>query len=152
LPKQHIDAVSLIPVLEGKGLPQRAFYWHYPHYGNQGGEPSSIIRDGDWKLIHYYEDGRNELYNLKIDNTESEPLNAQYPDKVELLSKKLSVWLTEAGAKYPTPDPLYNPVKEAEYKEKQQTETLMRLEKERKLQLSPDFKPDSTWWGSETKD
>jgi arylsulfatase A-like enzyme len=152
LPKQHIDGVSLIPVLEGKGLPQRAFYWHYPHYGNQGGEPSSIIRDGDWKLIHYYEDGRNELYNLKIDNTESEPLNAQYPDKVELLSKKLSVWLTEAGAKYPTPDPLYNPVKEAEYKEKQQTETLMRLEKERKLQLSPDFKPDSTWWGSETKD
>ena len=42
-------------LLQGKSIPERALYWHYPHYGNQGGEPSSIIRQGDWKLIHYYE-------------------------------------------------------------------------------------------------
>lgn len=35
-------------------------------YENQGGEPSSIIRDGDWKLIFYHEDLRCELYNLAI--------------------------------------------------------------------------------------
>ena len=152
LPEQHVDGRSLIPVLEGSGLPSRALYWHYPHYGNQGGEPSSVIRDGDWKLIHYYEDGRNELYNLKIDETESEPLNAQYPDKVEFLSQKLSVWLTEAGAKYPTPDSQYDPVKEAAYKKRVQTDNLLRLEKERKQQLSPGFEPNKTWWDSKVID
>ena len=152
LPEQHVDGRSLIPVLEGSELPSRALYWHYPHYGNQGGEPSSVIRDGDWKLIHYYEDGRNELYNLKIDETESEPLNAQYPDKVEFLSQKLSVWLTEAGAKYPTPDSQYDPVKEAAYKKRVQTDNLLRLEKERKQQLSPGFEPNKTWWDSKVID
>ena len=152
LPEQHVDGRSLIPVLKGSELPSRALYWHYPHYGNQGGEPSSVIRDGDWKLIHYYEDGRNELYNLKIDETESEPLNAQYPDKVEFLSQKLSVWLTEAGAKYPTPDSQYDPVKEAAYKKRVQTDNLLRLEKERKLQLAPDFEPNKTWWDSKVID
>lgn len=78
MPGQHQDGVSLLPLLQGKSIPERALYWHYPHYGNQGGEPSSIIRQGDWKLIHYYEDGRDELYNLRIDETESEPLNVQY--------------------------------------------------------------------------
>lgn len=152
LPQQHVDGQSLIPVLEGGTLPSRALYWHYPHYGNQGGEPSSVIRDGDWKLIHYYEDGRDELYNLKMDETESEPLNAQYPEKVSFLRNKLSVWLTEAGAKYPTPDPLYSPVKEAEYKRKMRTEMLQRLEEERKQQLSKTFQPNKNWWGSRVED
>lgn len=152
-PEQHQDGQSLMPLLKGEtSLPARSLYWHYPHYGNQGGEPSSVIRDGDWKLIHYYEDGRNELYNLSIDPTESEPLNAQYPEKVSFLSKKLSVWLTEVGARMPQADPEYDPQKEAAYKLKQQTETLNRLEEERKRQLSEDFQPNKDWWGSQTVD
>ena len=97
MPGQHQDGVSLLPLLQGKSIPERALYWHYPHYGNQGGEPSSIIRQGDWKLIHYYEDGRDELYNLRIDETESEPLNVQYPEKVEFLSKKRMVSAAPPG-------------------------------------------------------
>ena len=65
--EQHVDGVSLVPLLRG-GTHRRSgprLYWHYPHYGNQGGEPSSIIRRDDWKLIHYWEDGRDELYNLR---------------------------------------------------------------------------------------
>ena len=92
------------------------------------------------------------MYNLKIDETESEPLNAQYPDKVEFLSQKLSVWLTEAGARYPVADPQYNPVKEAEYKLKQQTVTLQHLEDQRKQQLSKTFIPNKDWWGSSVED
>jgi arylsulfatase A-like enzyme len=46
-PQQHVDGVSLVPLLEGGQLAARPLFWHYPHYGNQGGEPSSIIRDGD---------------------------------------------------------------------------------------------------------
>jgi len=58
-PQEHTDGQSLVPLLKEKKTAQRPLIWHYPHYGNQGGEPSSIIRLGDWKLIHYYEDGRN---------------------------------------------------------------------------------------------
>ena len=43
-PKQHEDGVSLVPLLKGGSISTRPLFWHYPHYGNQGGEPSSIIR------------------------------------------------------------------------------------------------------------
>ena len=66
-PENHMDGVSLLPLLKGETIQERPLIWHYPHYGNQGGEPSSIIREGEWKLIHYYEDGREELYNLSND-------------------------------------------------------------------------------------
>ena len=151
IPQQHVDGVSVKPLLEGKAIAPRALYWHYPHYGNQGGEPSSIIRDGDWKLIHYYEDGRNELYNLKIDETESEPLNIQYPDRVDFLSKKLSLWLTEVNAQYPVADMEYDPVKESLYKSRQ-PDNKRNLEQERGQMLSPDYKPNADWWGSCTVD
>ena len=54
--KQVVDGVN-VPLLKGGKIAKRPLYWHYPHYGNQGGEPSSIISQNDWKLIHYHEDG-----------------------------------------------------------------------------------------------
>ena len=66
-PEQHVDGLSLKAAMQGKEMPKRDLFWHYPHYGNQGGEPSSIIRSSQWKLIHYYEDGRNELYKISDD-------------------------------------------------------------------------------------
>ena len=75
-PKQTVDGVSLVPLLKGGKLPPRPLFWHYPHYGNQGGKPSTIIRSGDWKLIHYWEDGHNELYNLAADIGEQQNLAA----------------------------------------------------------------------------
>lgn len=152
LPDQHRDGVSIKPLLRGGTISERSLYWHYPHYGNQGGEPSSVIRDGEWKLIHYYEDGRNELYNLRIDETEAEPLNAQYPEKVDDLSKKLSVWLTDTGARYPEIDPLYDPLLESQYIQRQQTVTKERLENQRKEMLDNAYKPNANWWGSSTID
>lgn len=152
LPEQHVDGVSIGPLLKGATIAPRAFYWHYPHYGNQGGEPSSVIRDGDWKLIHYYEDGRDELYNLRIDPSEKEMLNAQYPEKVDYLSKKLAVWLTDVNARYPEADPQYDPVAEATYKLQQQTKMKEMLEMQRKEMLDTHFRPNENWWGSSTVD
>lgn len=88
-PQQHKDGVSLLPVVNAGRVSERALYWHHPHYGNQGGEPFSIIRRGDWKLIYYYEDLRCELYDLAMDVEESEPLNIQYPEKVKGLKTLL---------------------------------------------------------------
>jgi arylsulfatase A-like enzyme len=69
MPEQHIDGVSFVDVLKNPSSKhERApLFWHYPHWGNQGGIPSSAIRDGDWKLIVFYFKKEPELYNLADD-------------------------------------------------------------------------------------
>ena len=54
-----LDGVTLAPLLKGTGAPAaRPLFWHYPHYSNQGGKPGGAIREGDFKLIEFYETGR----------------------------------------------------------------------------------------------
>lgn len=148
-PNEHSDGVSLVPLLEGEQISARPLYWHYPHYGNQGGEPSSIIRDGDWKLIHYYEDGREELYNLAEDLEETTDIAADHPDRVKALSEQLFAYLNEVGARYPTEDPQYSAEAEKAYLEKVVNERWPRLEQQRLNFLSKDYDPGNNWWGSE---
>ena len=79
-PDQHLDGKCMVPVLKGKKVQRGPMYWHYPHYGNQGGSPGSAVRDGDWKLIEWFEEGRElKLYNLKADIGEKKNLAAKYP-------------------------------------------------------------------------
>jgi arylsulfatase A-like enzyme len=151
-PSDHNDGISLQPLLKGKKIGERPLIWHYPHYGNQGGEPSSVIRIGDWKLIHYYEDGREELFNLKNDLEEKYDLASQYPDKVRLLSEKLMAFLRETSARFPEKDPEYNSEQERSYLLKIKSERLPQLEKQRKNLLSIEFNPGNKWWGSEITD
>lgn len=152
-PEEHNDGVSLVPLLKGETIPERPLIWHYPHYGNQGGEPSSIIRLGEWKLIHYYEDDREELYNLKTDLEETTDLASVNPEKVKELNKKLFSYLNDVGAKFPIKDPEYNPEKEKEYLQKVINQRLPQLENQRLNFLAKDFDPGNNWWGSEvTKD
>ncbi len=108
-PKQHRDGVSLVPLLKGKtGLEREAIFWHYPHYGNQGGSPGSAIREGDFKLIEFFEDDHVELYNLKEDIGEMNNLATEMPDKVVDLHKKLHAWQQEVDAQMPTVNPHYS--------------------------------------------
>lgn len=152
-PDQHVDGVSLRPLLEGGKIDSRPLYWHYPHYDNQGGEPSSIIRVGDWKLIHYYDDGRDELYHLAVDPSEESDLARSYPARTKELSEQLLQWLESVDAKFPEPDPRYKPeVTEAKFL-RAQTVLKDRLEKTHAAMLDPQWKPNPTWWGSQvTKD
>ncbi len=107
-PRQHVDGVSLVPLLRGKPLDRGPLFWHYPHYGNQGGAPSGAVRDGDWKLIEWYGDGgRVELYNLKADIGERKDLAKAMPDRAAALRATLRRWLQETGAKMPVPNPRY---------------------------------------------
>src|SRR5262249_26399384 len=92
-PEQHRDGISLVPGLKGGKLERNApLFWHYPHYGNQGGAPFGAIRDGDWKLIEWYEDGRIELYDLRDDPGELKNLAARELAKANELKAKLSAW------------------------------------------------------------
>jgi len=109
-PAQHRDGVSLVPQLKGERTPRgQPLYWHYPHYGNQGGAPHGAIRDGDWKLIEWFEDSALELYNIPQDISEKTNLAAQHPEKVAALRAKLIAWRTEVGAVMPTPNPNFDP-------------------------------------------
>ena len=109
-PKQHIDGVSLVPLLEGKkSLTRKAIFWHYPHYGNQGGSPGGAVRVGDYKLIEFYEDNRVELYNLKADIGEKNNLAEKMPGMAAELRKMLEAWRKDVDAQMPTPNPDYKP-------------------------------------------
>ena len=109
-PEQHLDGVSFLPLLKGETAPRgKSLYWHYPHYANQGGAPYGAIRDGDWKLIEWYEDGSLELYNLPQDIGEKTNLAAQQPDKAIALHEKLVAWRKDVGALMPTPNPAFEP-------------------------------------------
>ncbi|MFW6156999.1 MAG: sulfatase, partial [Armatimonadota bacterium] len=105
IPEQHVDGVSLAPLLEGGELDREAIYWHYPHYGNQGGTPGSSVRSGDWKLIEFFEDGHLELYNLREDMSETVNLADARPDIAEGMLRMLQAWRAEIGADLPTPNP-----------------------------------------------
>jgi len=105
-PEQHLDGVSLVPLLKGGGTLNRdALFWHYPHYSNQGGFPGAAIRLGDHKLIERFEDGRVHLYDLKSDIKEHQDLAKQMPEKVNRMRDRLHAWYREVDAKFLQPKP-----------------------------------------------
>jgi arylsulfatase A-like enzyme len=112
--EQHLDGISLVPILEGRdSLLPRPFFWHYPHYGNQGGSPGSAIRRGNFKLIEFYEDSRVELYDMDLDIGEQSDLSQTRPFLARELRGELRAWLEEVGAIYPKPNPDFK--KELQY-------------------------------------
>ena len=147
-PEQHVDGVSLVPVLKGGEIPERDLFWHYPHYGNQGGEPSSIIHSGDWKLIFYHEDGRNELYNLVDDVGENTDVATGHPEKTADLRQRLDNWLVETSAKIPQPDPRFTEETFAAKLKAAREVRMQKLEKQHADFLDKNMKPSPNWWGS----
>lgn len=109
-PEQHVDGRSFAPLLAGKTQPERGpVYWHYPHYGNQGGSPYAAVRDGDWKLIEFYADRRKELYNLADDLSEQHNLAAAEPERTAMMLQQLHLWQQRAGVQMPQPNPNVKP-------------------------------------------
>jgi arylsulfatase A-like enzyme len=106
---RHADGVSLLPLLRGEAPRPRQLFWHYPHYSNQGGEPASAIRDGDWKLIEFYHGGRRELFNLRNDPGETRNLAASQAAVARKLGLALHQWLRQTGARLPQPNPNADP-------------------------------------------
>ena len=86
-------------VLTGTAQPPvRPLFWHFPHYNNQGGQPAGAMRDGDWKLVEHYEDGRWELFNLGNDIGETNNLAAREPRRAARMAKTLARWRTDIKA------------------------------------------------------
>lgn len=110
IPEQHMDGVSLAPILSGRGKPaERPLFWHYPHYSNQGGKPGAAVRLGDYKLIEFFDPGIVELYNLTEDVGETTNLAEEMPGKATEMLKLLHSWQKEVRAEGMDPNPAYDP-------------------------------------------
>ena len=91
LPERHLDGVSLVPAAEGgRRARERPLFWHYPHYGNQGGAPVGASRLGDLKLIEWFEDDRVELFDLRDDPGETRNLADDRPEAAHAHSARSS--------------------------------------------------------------
>ena len=114
-PGQAVDGLSLMPLLEepGASLARDAIYMHYPHYHHS--RPASFIREGDWKLIEFFDEHALELYNLADDIGEEENLAAAEPDRAERMWRRLHDWRVARNAPMPWPNPRFDAERRREW-------------------------------------
>ncbi len=87
---QTIDGHDLSKLLDDESeLDRKEIFWYYPHYHGSGWTPGAAIRQGNWKLIEFYESNSVELYDLSKDISEKHDLSSKYPEKVKVLVEKL---------------------------------------------------------------
>lgn len=109
------DGVSILPLLTKTGaLAPRPLFWHYPHYHPGGSTTFSAVRDGDFRLVEFFEDSHLELYNLRDDLGEERDLSKTMPDKTRELHAMLKAWRDSVGAQFPKPNPQYDPARDSE--------------------------------------
>ncbi len=108
-PEQHADGVSFMPLLKGEALNRGPIFWHYPHYSNQGGTPGAAVREGDFKLISFFEDEHVELYNLRDDIGETRDLAPAEPDRAADMARKLRRWQDALEIRKPKPNLSWSP-------------------------------------------
>ena len=117
---QPVDGVSVVPLMSGDSIAPRSLFWHFPLYlASQSvqdrvvpvagtnhkywrGAPSSLICRGDWKLIHFFEDDRVELYNVTEDLSETNNLAKTNAAKANELLQELNLWREQTNAPIPT--------------------------------------------------
>jgi len=101
-PEAHLDGESFVWALKNKRNPnpERSFFWHSPtgRPHSTGDSNSSAVRNGDYKLIEFFDQGRVELYNLKEDISESKNLSKEMPEKTQELQQILHNWKKEINA------------------------------------------------------
>lgn len=107
-PTKHLlDGISAVPALKNpteiRG--DRALYWHFPHWGNQGGVPGSALRIGDWKLIDWKWHRGTELFHLASDPGEQNNVAEAHPDIVARLRGVLETFHTDTNALMPAVNP-----------------------------------------------
>ena len=107
-------AVKWPGVVEGTGVLDRdTLYFHYPHYHHLGYMPAGAIRQGDHKLIEWFEGTiagigpAVSLFNLKNDPGETTDLATDKPELADSLLQQLAAWRQEVGAGEMTINPGY---------------------------------------------
>lgn len=83
-----LEGRSLLPILRGK---ERAGHEaiYFEHFG------AKAIRQGDWKLVAG-EEGPWELYHLAVDQSETNDLAAEQPERVKAMESLWQAWADRA--------------------------------------------------------
>jgi len=102
------DGISLMPLMKKGKMKERPLFWHYPHYSNQGVEPGSAVRLGNYKLIDNFQTGKQELYDLEKDISETNDISSFNIKKRNELYNLLIEWRKSSDAKMMLPNPKWN--------------------------------------------
>ena len=100
-PHHTVDGMDISPLLRGEEMAERPIFWHYPHYGNQGGTPVAAVRFGRYKLLRFFEDEHVELYDLLQDISESFDISGSQPQRAKEMKELLDTWIQETGGILP---------------------------------------------------
>lgn len=105
----NLDGQSFATLLDGEPEPsERTFFWHFPHYTNQGSRPAGAVRRGKWKLIEDYESGSAVLYDLNADPDEALQSTDHAPETADELLALLRQWRRDVGARENRPNPSFD--------------------------------------------
>lgn len=87
----HIDGLSIVPALTGKGTQKKHDYLYWEFHENGGRQ---AVRQGNWKAVRLQviknPDAPIELYDLAKDPSESHNVASQNPDRANQLSRLMS--------------------------------------------------------------
>ena len=109
------EGVDISPLLKGDAMEKGPIYWHFPHYSNHGMQsPGGAIREGDYKLLEYFENGSVQLFNLKDDIGEQHDLSIIEVEKTKDLRDKLHQWRKDVDAQMMEPNPDYDALVKAD--------------------------------------
>lgn len=102
-PRQTIDGKSLLPVLRGGGLERDTLFWHYPaDSANWAERAAGAVRQGKYKLVEPYADGKLELFDLEEDIGEQNNLAEAMPRRTARMHNLLIGWRKGVGVDVPT--------------------------------------------------
>jgi arylsulfatase A-like enzyme len=117
-PGQTFDGISIVPALRGQPLDRKAIFTYFPHSPGVPDwlPPSVSVHRGDWKLIRIFHGGqygehRWKLFNLRDDIAEQRDLADRFPARVQELDAQIEVFLADAKAAVPLPNPNFDPAK-----------------------------------------
>jgi len=88
-PINPVNGISLLPVLNGED-PQRGepLFWQW--------QDGKAIRSGQWKMVSD-NNGPWELYNMEIDQTETNDLMKEFPEVATNLISEWEDWINNSG-------------------------------------------------------
>lgn len=113
---RNLEGGSLAAVFAGTAettVPRQReeFVVHVPHYDRGDQTPASTLLLGNLKLIHDYERGTMQLFDLAKDLGERHDLAKEMPRETTALDQRLAACLKAVNAQMPAPNPAFDAAK-----------------------------------------